>query len=126
MELQQLWIEPVGGIIVARIRGELTEALLRECQDRVMALARDTQYNKVLYDTLELEAPGIDLVILQQKMVESELQSVNLRRAFVVQNTRVAYLARLGFGEGDHRVFYNDLAAALSWLQQPATGAASA
>ncbi|HEY0491288.1 MAG TPA: STAS/SEC14 domain-containing protein [Telluria sp.] len=126
MALQQLWIEPVGGIIVARIRGELTEALLRECQDRVVSLARDTQYSRVLYDTLELEAPGIDLVILQQKMVESELQSINLRRAFVVQNTRVAYLARLGFGEGDHRVFYNDLAAALSWLQEPATGASGA
>lgn len=126
MELQQLWIEPVGGIIVARIRGALTEALLRECQDRVVALARDTRLTKVLYDTLELEAPGIDLVLLQQKMVESELESINLRRAFLVQNTRVAYLARLGFGEGDHRVFYNDLAAALSWLQEPATGAAGA
>ena len=124
MELQQLWIEPVGGIIVARVRGVLTEALLRECQDRVVELARDTHYTKVLYDTLELEAPSIDLVILQQEMVESELESFSLRRAFVVPNTRVAYLARLAFGEGDHRVFYNDLAAAFGWLQEAADGSA--
>jgi len=27
----QLWIEPVGDLIIARLRGEPTEALLRTC-----------------------------------------------------------------------------------------------
>jgi len=37
-------------------------------------------------------------------------------RAIVVPNTRVAYLARIAFGEGDYRVFYNDFLAAIRWL----------
>ena len=35
----QLWVEPVGGLIVARVRGQPTEQLLRECQDRVLQIA---------------------------------------------------------------------------------------
>jgi hypothetical protein len=31
----------------------------------------------------------------------------------------MAYLAHLAFGEGDCRVFYEDLAAAITWLSQP-------
>jgi len=29
---------------------------------------------------------------------------------------RLAYLARLAFGEGEYRVFYNDIVAAVKWL----------
>ncbi len=118
MESQQLWIEPVNGIILARLRGTLTEAILMECQERVVRLAMDTERNKVLYDALEMEAPSVDLIVMQQKQVEAELVSLNLRRALVVPNTRVAYLARLAFGDGDHRVFYSDIEAAFRWLRE--------
>jgi hypothetical protein len=37
----QLWVEPVGDLIIARVRGCPTEALLRECQERVLQIARD-------------------------------------------------------------------------------------
>ena len=30
----QLWVEVVGDLIIARVRGEPTAALLRECQER--------------------------------------------------------------------------------------------
>jgi hypothetical protein len=118
METQQLWIEPVNGIILARLRGALTEAILTECQQRVLRLALDTQQNKVLYDALEIDVPSVDLAIMQQKHVAAEPGSLNLRRALVVPNTRVAYQARLAFGEGDHRVFYNDIEAAFRWLRE--------
>jgi hypothetical protein len=36
----------------------------------------------------------------------------------VVPNTRVAFLTRLAFGEGDYRVFYNDISAAIRWLEE--------
>jgi hypothetical protein len=36
----------------------------------------------------------------------------------VVPNSRLAYLARLAFGEGDYRVFYNDIVAAVRWLSE--------
>ncbi len=113
-----LWVEPVGGLIVARVRGQPTEALLCECQDRVIQIARDTleaAIHKVLYDALEMESPHVD-VPLAQRQLDEALGSLRLRRAIVVPNTRLAYLARLAFGEGDYRVFYNDIAAAVSWL----------
>jgi hypothetical protein len=36
----QLWVEVVGDLIIARVRGEPTAALLRECQERVRAVSR--------------------------------------------------------------------------------------
>jgi hypothetical protein len=121
----QLWVEPVGGLIVARVRGLPTEALLRECQERVMQIARDTNANstgtihRVLYDALEMESPPVD-VPLEQRRLDEQLDGLQLRRAIVVPNTRLAYLARLAFGEGDYRVFYSDITAAITWLSQPA------
>lgn len=73
---------------------------------------------RVLYDALELELPTVEPALIQQKL-ESELGSaVRLRRAIIVPNTRVAFLARLAFGEGDYRVFYNDISAAIRWLEE--------
>lgn len=43
MEQQKLWVEPVGGLIVARLRGVCTEQMLTECQERVLAQAKDTR-----------------------------------------------------------------------------------
>jgi hypothetical protein len=117
----QLWVEPVGGLIVARVRGQPTEQLLRECQDRVLQIARDREdavVHRVLYDALEMESPPVDVPLAQRELDEG-LQDVRLRRAIVVPNTRLAYLARLAFGEGDYRVFYSDIAAAVVWLSEP-------
>lgn len=123
MNQQQLWIEPVGGVIIARIRGICTEELLRECHDRVLTLVKETQQARVLYDALEMEEPNIDLVMLQGKLeleAAKWLESLPSRKAILVPNTRIAYLARIAFGyfgEGTYRVFYNDLAQAIIWLE---------
>lgn len=111
----QLWIEIVGDLVVARLRGEPTAELLAECQKRVLFLVRDAQRGKVLYDTLEMESPPVDVPWVQRELDES-LGEVRLRRAIVVPNSRLAFLARLAFGEGDYRVFYNDMIAAAKWL----------
>jgi hypothetical protein len=111
----QLWIEPVGGVIIARMRGTPTETLLKECQERILALVRDTEKGSILHDCLEMESPQIEVPVSQWKL-DQQVSSVHLRRAVVVPNTRLAYLARLAFGEGDVRVFYNDMAAAFAWL----------
>jgi len=113
----QLWVEPVGDLIIARVRGEPTEALLQECQVRVLQLIQDTGWGKVLYDALEMESPPVD-VPWSQRQLDETLGAVRLRRAIVVPNTRLAYLARLAFGEGEYRVFYNDMTAAITWLHQ--------
>ena len=117
----QLWVEPVGGLIVARVRGQPTQALLQECQDRVVQIARDGGAgveHGVLYDALEMESPPVE-VPLSQRRLDEKLEGVRLRRAIVVPNTRLAYLARLAFGEGNYRVFYSDMAAAVAWLSGP-------
>ncbi|MEN3296849.1 MAG: hypothetical protein V7642_6102 [Burkholderiales bacterium] len=114
---EQLWVEPVGDIIIARLRGVPTETMMKECQARVLQLLQDTARGKVLYDGLEMESPSVDIALAQQKL-EAELGAVHLRRAIVVPSSRIAYLARLAFGEGDYRVFYSDMTAAIKWLQE--------
>lgn len=120
-----LWVEPVGSVIVARLRGTPTAEMLRECERRVTELARDTQQVRVLYDALELEAPEIELVLLQQRLEADKhatLSDACLRTAILVPNTRIAYLSRIAFGhvgEKNYRVFYNDYGAALKWLEGP-------
>lgn len=115
--LGQLWVELVGDLIIARVRGEPTAELVRECQDQVLFLVRDAGRGKVLYDTLEMLPPPVDVPWAQRDLDET-LGTVQLRRAIVVPNSRLAYLARLAFGEGDYRVFYNDMIAAVQWLSQ--------
>jgi hypothetical protein len=125
MRDERVWVEPVGGVIVARVRGKPTAQMLRECEDRVLELARETEQVRVLYDALELEAPEIELVLLQQQWEAAKkvnLSSATLRTAILVPNTRIAYLARIAFGhagEANYRVFYNDFGAALKWLEDP-------
>lgn len=114
---EQLWVEPVGNLIIARLRGVPTEEILKECQERVLLLVKDTGRGKVLYDGLEMEPPSIDVVLSQQHL-DSKLGSMQLRRAIVVPNSRLAYLARLAFGEGNYRVFYSDMTAAIIWLEE--------
>jgi hypothetical protein len=111
----QLWIEPVGNIIIARMRGVPTESLLQECQERILLLAQDTGQGRILHDVLEMEAPPIEVPLAQWKL-DRQVGKVLLRRAIVVPNTRLAYLARIAFGEGDYRVFYNDMGSAITWL----------
>ena len=108
-------MELSGDLIIARLRGEPTVALLAECQERVLQLAQDAGRGKVLYDVLEMTPPPVD-VPWAQRALDETLGEVHLRRAIVVPTAKLAYLARLAFGEGDYRVFYNDMVAAIQWL----------
>jgi hypothetical protein len=117
----QIWVEPVGDVIIARLRGEPTAELLREVQRQVVVLVQDTGRGDVLYDALEMIPPSMDVVFTQEQL-DAELGDVRLRRAIVVPNSRLAYLARLAFGEGNYRVFYNDIIAAIIWLTRKPEG----
>jgi hypothetical protein len=120
---RQLWVEPVGELIIARVRGLPSAPLLRECQVRVLQIAMDRGYgqlHRVLYDALEMTAPDAELPLLQRQL-DKDLGSLRFRRAIVVPDTRLADLARLAFGDGDYRVFHRDMTAALSWLSGTAS-----
>ena len=111
----KLWVELVGDLIIARVRGEPTIELLRECQEQVVFLARDSGRRRVLYDALEMLPPPVT-VPWSQRDLDEKLDGLQLRRAIVVPNSKLAYLARLAFGEGDYRVFYNDMIQAVEWV----------
>src|SRR5690348_5659529 len=95
----ELWVEAVGELIIARVRGEPTVELLKECQEKVLFLARDARRVKVLLDVLEMTAPPVDVPWSQRELDEKVASDIHLRRAIVVPNSKLAYLARLAFGE---------------------------
>jgi hypothetical protein len=110
----QLWVEVVGDLIIARVRGTPNEELLRECHERVVQLLQDTGGTRVLYDALEMQTPAFEVPLYQRKLNE-ELGSAQ-RIALVVPNSKIAYMARIAFGHAEHRVFYNDMMGAVHWL----------
>src|SRR5258705_9118622 len=87
----RLWVELVGDIIVARVRGKPTAELIRECQNRVIALRKDTGCSRIMYDALELERPPIEIVLTQQ-VLTGDLKDSGAKIAIVVPNTSIAYL----------------------------------
>ena len=115
MSTGEAWVERVGDLVIARVRGEPTEDLLRTTQHKVLALVRDAGQGRVLYDTLEMTPPPVDVPWAQRELDE-QLGSIRLKRAIVVPDSRLAFLARLAFGEGDYRVFYSDMVGAIRWL----------
>jgi hypothetical protein len=124
MDREQLWLEPVGKFIIVRIRGRGSEALLRELHSRLVQIIDDTQQRHILYDALEMDDPTEEMALLQERLDKETKEILGggpLRKAILVRNTRSAYLARLAFGqfgEGEYRVFYNDLAEAVRWLEE--------
>jgi hypothetical protein len=111
----QVAVNLADSLIVARVRGCPTEAVLQKCQAEVLSLARESGIRKVLYDALDMEPPPVSIPWVQRALDE-QLNDVKLRRAIVVPNTKLAFLARLAFGDGDYRVFYEDKLAAVDWL----------
>ena len=67
-----IWVELVGDLVIARVRGEPTEALLQELQEKVLFLAQDAGRAKVLYDTLEMEPPPLDVPWAQRALDEKK------------------------------------------------------
>lgn len=92
--LTSLWVELVGDIIVARIRGEMTAEMLRERSARILQIAHDTGCRKLLLDDLELEPMPYEALTLQQSLNE-QLDALNFCIAVLVPNSRLAYLARV-------------------------------
>ncbi|HEY5756502.1 MAG TPA: hypothetical protein VIU34_11810 [Steroidobacter sp.] len=116
----QVAVKLANRLIVARVRGCPTEAVLQACQSEVLSLVRESGVRKVLYDALEMDPPPVSVPWIQRALDE-QLLDIKLRRAIVVPNTKIAFLARLAFGDGDYRVFYEDKAAAMEWLSEENT-----
>jgi hypothetical protein len=112
---QRTWVGLSGDLVVARVRGSLTEEEVAIAQQQVLLLLDQTQGSQVLYDVLEMAPPSINLTLVQRENSD-QLYRKGVKIAILVPDTRTAFLARLAFGQGDYRVIYNDLAEAVSWL----------
>ena len=97
------------GCAVCRLKLSLWSANAKSCRYCV------TRAEARCCMTLEMEAPPVE-VALSQRTLDDTLGVLKIRRAIVVPTCKLAYLARLAFGEGDYRVFYDDISAAINWL----------
>lgn len=111
-----LHIEVMDGLIIVRIAGEPTFDFFGDCIARLKQVVKDTGIRKVVYDLRAMDAPYLD-VILHGARTAIETRGRPLQRAVVVPNSKLAYMARIIFGEGNCRVFYQDIDAAIEWLR---------
>jgi len=111
---EPVWVGPVGDIIVARLQGPSTPALLKECHDRIVTVVNDTGCTRVLYHMLDLE-PSPSGTISEQQALNREIKQLPLKRAVLVPDALLAFRAGMAFG-CDSRVF-SDISSAIAWLK---------
>ena len=110
--------ELVNHIVVATLQGEPTKGILEACQAEVLAVVRGSGMRAVLYDFRQLSQGPSAKVLLHQEALDHETNGLKLRRAVVVSNSAVGYLARLAFSADGCLVFLNDYAAAVRFLSR--------
>ena len=108
--------EAVGSLVVVRLTRPMSERVLEECQLCVLETMQQTGSKAVLYDLTEMQPTPVN-VLLYQRLLNEHVRHLNLRRAIVVPNTQIAHLARLAFGVGDYKLFYDDLDGAKRFLR---------
>jgi len=108
--------EAVGSLVVVRLNRPTSERVLEECQLSMLETLQQTGSKAVLYALREMQSTSVH-VLLYQRILNEHVRHLDLRRAIVVPNTHVAYLARLAFGVGDYKLFYDDFEAAKRFLR---------
>ena len=112
----QLHIDVTDGLIVARIVGEPTADFFGDCISRLKQVIEETGINKVLYDVMAADAPYLDVALHGTKTVIKSLGKP-LKRAVVVPNSKLSYMAWLILGGENCCIFYHDMNAAIAWLK---------
>src|SRR5690349_949455 len=100
--------EAVGSLAVIRLIRPISERVLEECQLCMLETLQHTGSKAVLYDLREMQPTSVN-VLLYQRILNEHVRHLDLRRAIVVPNTHIAHLARLAFGVGDYKLFYDDI-----------------
>ena len=108
--------EAVGSLVVVRLTQAVNERVLEECQLSVLETMEQTGAKAVLYDLTQMQPTPIN-VLLYQRILNEHVRHLEIRRAIVVPNTQIAHLARLAFGVGDYKLFYDDFEAAKRFLR---------
>lgn len=112
----QVWVELVDGIVVAKVRGPMSRGVLETCRHQVQEQLARTPSAMVLCDATELHAaaPGCELLDAGRSMHLRKaargavaLSDANLRRALLLAVSDLCI---------ECRVFTEDLPAAYAWL----------
>ena len=108
--------EAVESLVVVRLTRAASERVLEECQLCMLETLQQAGSKAVLYDLTQLQPAPVN-VLLYQRILDEHVRHLDLRRAIVVPNAEIAHLARLAFGVGNYRLFYDDLDAAKRFLR---------
>jgi hypothetical protein len=115
--MNNLFVDLVGGIIVAKVIGPLTEEIIRSRHAQVIRLALDTGCSKVLLDGRRTELPT-DATADLQRALNPSLKILNLRIAILVTKTAQTNWARHAYINHEHQVFRDDIVSAVEWLNR--------
>lgn len=106
-----------GNLIHAKYRGTMTMDLVREGERKIEALIEVAGNARVLYDTLDMDPPSMDLA-LEMKAFDGRIRNRVVRSATVVRDAMTAFLSKVAFAlSRNHKVFYDDLQRAVEWLK---------
>jgi hypothetical protein len=108
--------EAVGSLVVVRLTRAMDERVLEECQLSILGAMQETGSKAVLYDLTGMQPTAVN-VLLYQRLLNEHVHHLDIRRAIVAPNTQIAHLARLAFGVGDYKLFYDDHEAAMRFLR---------
>jgi hypothetical protein len=115
--MDNLLVDLIGGIIIAKVKGPLTEDIIRSRHAQIVRLALDTGCGKVLFDGRQTDIPSQATADLQRALNPS-LKILNLRIAILITKTAQTNWARLAYINHEHQVFRDDLVSAVEWLNR--------
>ena len=106
-----------GQIIHAIYSGAMTMDLVRDGERQILEILERVPDPLVLYDTLAMDPPSLPLA-MEMKSFDGRIRSRVVRSATVVKDATTAFMAKVAFALArEHKVFYDDLDAAYSWLE---------
>ncbi|MBF0516203.1 MAG: STAS/SEC14 domain-containing protein [Nitrospirae bacterium] len=105
------------GIITAVYTGEMDMDLVKQAAAGIENLLKESQSTRILYNTLNMETPSMKLA-MEMKAFDAKIRDKIQKSATVVPGATTAFFASIAFIlSKNHKVFHNDLEAALSWLR---------
>jgi hypothetical protein len=106
-----------GKVIHAVYTGAMTMEIVRDGERMIEDLVQRVADPVILYDTLAMEPPSMQLA-MEMKSFDGRIRNSVVRSATVVPDPSTAFMAKVAFVfSRNHKVFYHDLEAAYAWLK---------
>ena len=110
-------VELSGGVIIATFFGQMNKELVKKAQDDILRLLEESDSAKILYNTLEMSVPAVELAF-NMKTFDDTIRDKIKKSATVVPGPGTAFKANIAFIlANNHKIFYNNLQEAVDWLK---------